>query len=373
VPSFLGRSQSTACIRHSAILATAFAAALCASAAHAQGACGADVNHNGVVDSADLGMVLSAWGSCSQCFADLPNDADINRDLIVDSADLGALLASWGATCTVPAWATVLEYTPPPAVVTNPALRAAIAATGRPWRVRMTASPQIEMLLVPPGTFTMGCSATLQNGCASDEVPVHTVTLTNAFYLGRYELTQDQWTAVTGINGSYFRPPTYPNSGNRPAENISGNMATSFCSGLGLRLPTEAEWEYACRAGTTTAYHSMPGFPNGTDDEALAGNIGWNEANSGMQTQNVGQRAPNGLGFHDMAGNVSEWCSDWYGPYSANAQTNPTGGRSTSGYRVLRGGSWNSPAYYLRSPKRGFNIPTFPYSWIQGLRVARNP
>jgi formylglycine-generating enzyme required for sulfatase activity len=373
VATSTGHLKGIVRVRVAAVVAASLAAALCAPSAHAQGACGADVNRNGIVDSADLGLVLSAWGSCSQCFADFPSDADINRDLTVDSADLGALLASWGATCTVPTWATVLEYTPPATVVTNPALRAAIAATGRPWRVRMTATPQIEMLLVPPGTFQMGCSPSLQLGCAADESPVHTVTLTNAFYLGRYELTQNQWMAVMVTNGSYFRPPNYPNSGNRPAENISWNMAKNFCSGLGLRLPTEAEWEYAYRAGTTTAYHSMPGNLNGTDNETLAGNIGWSELNSGMQTHDVGQLAPNGLGFHDMAGNVKEWCNDWFGPYSAKAQTNPTGGPSTSGYRVLRGGAWNSPPYYMRSSKRSFDIPTFPYSWIQGLRVARNP
>ena len=364
--SYLGHSQSSVCMRLSTILVASLAAALGAPSAHADGACGADVNRSGTVDSADLGQLLSAWGSCTDCAA------DINRDGAVDAADLGVLLTNWGGTCTVPPWATVLEYTPSPTVVTNPALRAAIAATGRPWRVRTTASPQIEMLLVPPGTFEMGCTPSLQNGCATDESPVHTVTLTNAFYLGRYEVTQAQWTAVNGINPSHFSGPNYPNSGNRPVERVSWNNATNFCASLGLRLPTEAEWEYACRAGTTTAFHSMPGFPDGFDDEALAIYIGWNEFNSGMQTQNVGQLAANGFGFHDMAGNVNEWCSDRLGPYSGKPQTDPVG-PATGGDRVLRGNSFNLPPYYLRSSKRWGFMPNFQFSWILGLRVARNP
>jgi formylglycine-generating enzyme required for sulfatase activity len=364
--ALISRVQRIVCNPIAPAIVASLAAALAAPSAHAEGACGADVNRSGTVDSADLGQLLSAWGWCTDCAA------DINRDGAVDAADLGVLLANWGGTCTVPTWATVLEYTPSPTVVTNPELRAAIAATGRPWRVRTTASPQIEMLLVPPGTFEMGCTPSLQNGCAADESPVHTVTLTNAFYLGRYEVTQAQWTAVNGINPSHFSGPNYPNSGNRPVERVSWNNATNFCASLGLRLPTEAEWEYACRAGTTTAFHSMPGFPDGFDDESLAIYIGWNEFNSGTQTQNVGQLAANGFGFHDMAGNVNEWCSDRFGPYSGKPQTDPVG-PATGGNRVLRGNSFNLPPYYLRSSKRWGFMPNYQFSWILGLRVARNP
>jgi formylglycine-generating enzyme required for sulfatase activity len=269
-------------------------------------------------------------------------------------------------------WATVLEVAPDPAVVTNATLRSAIIASGFPWRVRDNLT-QIEMLLVPPGSFTMGCSASAQFNCGGSETPLRTVTLTNPFYLGRYEVTQAQWTAVTGLNRSYFSGPNYPNSENRPAEQVSWINATDFCTSRGFRLPTEAEWEYACRAGTTTAYHSMPGYPDGFDDQALAVNIGWNEQNSGNQTHNVGQLAPNGFGFHDMSGNVSEWCSDWQAPYSAKPQTNPTGGPPTSGYRVLRGNAFNSTPFALRSSKRWGFLPNFQFSWIMGFRVARNP
>jgi hypothetical protein len=164
-----------------------------------------DFGLDGSVDGKDLGYLLSAWGS-EDPFADL------NGDGTVDGADLGVLLSAWGptgfggtGTClVVPAWATLVEYFPDPAVVTDPALRAAIIAIGRPWRVRDTAT-QVEMLLVPPGTFQMGCiMGSIQYGCYGEELPVHQVTLTNAFYLGRYELTQSQWVAKMGSNPSYF-------------------------------------------------------------------------------------------------------------------------------------------------------------------------
>lgn len=343
------------------------AAMLLAPAAHAQGACGSDVNRDGVVGPTDLVQVLGAWGTCSNCAA------DANRDGLVNSTDLLSVLVSWGQTCTVPTWATVLEYTPDPAIVTDPALREAIAATGRPWRVRRNGNPQIEMLLVPPGSFQRGCSPSVQSGCAGDESPVHMVTLTSAFYLGRYEVTQAQWTAVMGLNPAHFQGPSYPNSGNRPVEKVSHIMAGNFCSSIGMRLPTEAEWEFAYRAGTTTAYHSVPGSPDGTDDEKLVGSIGWNERNSGNQTHNVGGLAPNGFGFHDMAGNVYEWCQDRFGTYLSTPQVDPVDESSPTTYRVLRGGSFNLPPFYLRSSKRWGFLPNYQFSWIMGLRVARSP
>ncbi|MBM4107186.1 MAG: formylglycine-generating enzyme family protein, partial [Phycisphaerae bacterium] len=169
-------------------------------------------------------------------------------------------------------WATVLEVAPDPAVVTNASLRNAIAATGLPWRVRDNAS-QIEMLLVPPGTFMMGCSPSLQYGCNFDENPVHQVTLTQAYYLGRYEVTQAQWTAVMGSNPSWFQSASAQVPAAqvplRPVERVSWNMIQGFETATGLRLPTEAEWEYACRAGTTTA------FNNGSNDDATLGTLAW--------------------------------------------------------------------------------------------------
>ena len=138
-----------------------------------------------------------------------------------------------------------------------------------------------------------------------------------------------------------------------------------------MQLPTEAQWEYACRAGTTTAFHGFTGYLSGTNDDMLVGNIAWYDANSGSQTHAVGGKAANGLGLHDMSGNVWEWCGDWYGAYSASAQTNPTGPASGT-YRVLRGGSWYNSTGNVRSSNRDVNTPVNTYYGI-GFRVARAP
>ena len=266
-------------------------------------------------------------------------------------------------------------------MVTNEAYRAAIVATGLPWRVRHTQT-QIEMLLVPPGTFNMGCSASNQYGCFSAENPVHAVTLTNAFYLGRYEVTQAQWTAVMGSNPSSFvNASAEVPAGQvtlRPVERVSWDMIQGFNTTTGLRLPTEAEWEYACRAGTTTAFHSFSGYPNGTNDDTLLGNIAWfytgNCSGGAMcQTRPVGGKQANGLGLHDMSGNVWEWVNDWYGStyYQSSPATNPPGPASGT-VRVLRGGSWDGSSYYCRSSDRGGITPGFVSS-AGGFRAARTP
>jgi formylglycine-generating enzyme required for sulfatase activity len=261
----------------------------------------------------------------------------------------------------VPSWATLVEANPDPAVVTDATLRAAISASGLAWRVRDTAT-QMEMLLVPPGTFTMGCTASNQYGCNSDENPTHSVTLTQAFYLGRYEVTQGQWVARMGSNPSYFQG--YSDSAYRPVERVSWNAIQSFLSATGMRLPSEAEWEYAYRAGTTTA------FNNGSSDDATVGTIAWYNENSGSQTHAVGGKAANALGLHDMAGNVLEGVNDWYAGYSSGAQTNPLGPVSGT-YRVLRGGSWSRDTNNVRSSYR-YNYTTIPWNNL-GFRVARNP
>ena len=265
----------------------------------------------------------------------------------------------------VPSWATLVEAQPNPAVVTNSTLRAAISASGLAWRVRDTAT-QMEMLLIPQGTFTMGCTASNQFVCDANEIPTHSVTLTQAFYMGRYEVTQAQWLAKVGSNPSYFRGPSYPDAENRPVETVSWNTIQSYLSATGMRLPSEAEWEYACRAGTTTA------FNNGSSDDTTVGTIAWYSSNSGGQTHAVGGKAANALGLHDMAGNVWEWVNDWYAGYSSGAQTNPSGPIS-GGTRVFRGGTWSGSSAYLRSSLRdGTGGPSLEGRYI-GFRVARNP
>jgi formylglycine-generating enzyme required for sulfatase activity len=262
-----------------------------------------------------------------------------------------------------------VEAQPDPMVVTNVTLRAAISASGLAWRVRDTVT-QTEMLLVPPGTFTMGCTGSNQSGCNFGENPTHSVTLTQAFYMGRYEVTQSQWAAKMGSNPSQFQGASYPDAAIRPVENVSWNTIQGYLSATGMRLPSEAEWEYACRAGTTTA------FNNGSSDQNTVGTIAWYQSNSGSQTHAVGGKAANALGLHDMAGNVWEWVNDRYDEfyYSVSPSTNPLGPVSspTATGRVIRGGSWFYSAGYLRSSYRTASTVGLGYFYI-GFRVARNP
>jgi formylglycine-generating enzyme required for sulfatase activity len=327
-----------------------------------------DLGLDGAVDGKDLGYLLGAWGTADPF-------ADLNQDGVVDGVDLGMLLASWGpspfgSSCIgAPTWATVVEWFPDPAVVTDPVLRAAILTTGHPWRVRDTAT-QMELLLVPPGTFQMGCiMGSNQYGCSGQELPVHQVTLTNPFYLGRYEVTQAQWVARVGSNPSWFQGQ--PDSPGRPVEQVSWDFIQAYLSATGLRLPTEAEWEYACRAGTQTPFHSGPGFPSGTTDDGLLSQIAWFACNDGCGTRPVGGKASNALGIHDMLGHVWEWVNDGCGDYTAEAQTNPAGPIGVSA-RILRGGDYGSGSDRVRSSDRACGTPDYSRPDI-GFRVARDP
>jgi formylglycine-generating enzyme required for sulfatase activity len=138
-----------------------------------------------------------------------------------------------------------------------------------------------------------------------------------------------------------------------------------------MRLPTEAEWEYAYRAGTTTDFHGYTGNPSGTNDDNLVGNIAWYNANSNGQTRPVGGKLANGYGLHDMSGNVWEWVSDWYGDYSCAPQTDPMGPASGA-VRVMRGGSWKFSPVDLRASTRYYDTPDYAFVTI-GFRVARAP
>ena len=327
--------------------------------------CIGDINGDRMVNGADISAVLSLWGPDPTLPA-----ADISGDGIVNGVDLAMLLSNWGPCpqATVPSWATLIEALPNPAVVTDAALRQRIASTNLAWRVRDRSS-NAEMLLVPPGTFQMGCSPTNLSGCNSEENPVHSVTLTSPFYIGRYELTQAQWAAVLGSNPSRYQGLS--DSASRPVEQVTWTMAQSFLNSTGLRLPTEAEWEYACRAGTSTAYN------NGSNDESTVGQIAWYGSccggNSGNESHAVGGRTPNALGIYDMSGNVWEWVNDYYGAtyYSSSPNTNPPGSGSGT-TRVLRGGSFKHSAGSQRSSLR-IAYPTYYTFDDFGIRVARNP
>ena len=252
----------------------------------------------------------------------------------------------------VPAWATLLQAQPDPSEVTGEAFRARIAATGLAWRVRDNAS-NIEMLLVPPGTFIMGASLGDAEASA-DESPAHQVTLTHAFYLGRTEVTQATWVAEMGSNPSWF-----PNNPNRPVESVVWNKIQPFCIQNGLRLPTEAEWEYACRAGSTEPRYGP------------VGDVAWYSGNSG-QTAVVATKLPNALGFFDMLGNVRELVSDGYGPYAPGSVIDPTG-PTTGTYNSHRGGAFGDAALKSRASMRRGTGPDYANDSHFGFRVAKSP
>lgn len=326
-------------------------------AAHAQ--CAGDVDGDGEVRGADLAALLSDWGG-----APSPKlSTDVTGDGFVDGADLAAMLANWGRCFTVPPWATLLEGAPDASVVTDAALRGAIEESGLAWRIRDNATG-IEMLLVPSGSFAMGASAADVQPF-SDEFPQHGVAISQAFYLGRYETTQEEFFSVLGYNPSFFSGVSDLPNATHPVESVSYFMALDFMSATGLRLPSEAEWEFACRAGTTTPTHAQPG----QDLVSLA----WYEPNSGYETHPVGQRVANQLGFHDMYGNVWEWCRDWYDPdYYEYSPTVDPQGPSAGMFRILRGGSWYAPTSNVRSAMRGVMYPEAQLG-DTGFRVARNP
>ena len=217
-----------------------------------------------------------------------------------------------------------------------------------------------EMVRVEGGTFRMGATYEQKGDAESDEMPVHSVTL-SSYYIGKTEVTQALWQAVMGSNPSYFK------GADLPVENVSWDDCQEFIqklnrlTGRNFRLPTEAEWEFACRGGNNSCGYKYSGS-NDID------NVAWYLDNSGEKTHPVGTKASNELGIYDMSGNVWEWCSDWYANYTSNSQTNPKGPQSGS-RRVCRGGSWYSGVRGCRSSNRGSNYPADRINLL-GLRLA---
>ena len=210
-----------------------------------------------------------------------------------------------------------------------------------------------NMIKVEGGTFQMG-----GNG-EYDGKPIHQVTLTNDYYIGETEVTQELWAAVMGSN-----PSSFTSSNQLPVERVSWDDCQTFITKLNtltgrtFRLPTEAEWEFAARGGNASKGYTYSGS-NTIDD------VAWYDENSNSQTHEVATKAPNELGIYDMSGNVWEWCQDWYGSYSSDAQTNPTGPTSGS-RRVLRGGCWSPGGSichvafrYYYPPSAGLNVHGF--------------
>ncbi|MBO4795819.1 MAG: SUMF1/EgtB/PvdO family nonheme iron enzyme, partial [Verrucomicrobia bacterium] len=223
----------------------------------------------------------------------------------------------------------------------------------------------LDMIWIEPGTFIMG-SPEDELGRDDDEKQ-HQVTLTRGYWLGKYEVTQAQFEAVMGKNPSSFK------GADLPVENVSYVYALAFCKelteiekaagrlpeGYEYTLPTEAQWEYACRAGTTTALNSGKNLSD-TEQCPEIDEVGWYLYNSGEKTHPVGQKKPNAWGLYDMHGNVLEWCLDWFGDYPTSSVTDPTG-PSTGSDRVVRGGGWSYDAGYCRSACRDYFYPDYYY------------
>ena len=235
-----------------------------------------------------------------------------------------------------------------------------------------------DMVFIPGGTFTMGCTPEQGSDCWIDEKPTFSVTL-SSYSMGRYEVTQAQWRTVMGSNPSHFS-----GCDNCPVEMVSWNDVQDFIkklnqmTGRNFRLPTEAEWEYAARGGTTTKFHT--GNCLSTSQANYDGNYpaqGCSKEQYRQKTVPVGSFSPNGYGLYDMSGNVWEWCSDWYGEdyYSSSPATNPKGPGSGE-LRVVRGGSWDVRARRCRVSGRVGLSPDFRlyhgFGFFNGFRLARD-
>ena len=239
----------------------------------------------------------------------------------------------------------------------------------------ITNSIGMKLVLIPKGTFMMG-SPESEKGRNENETQ-HEVTISKDYYLGVHEVTQAQYEKVIGKNPSHFQGAIVGNeNADLPVEQVSWDDAVAFCKKLSdlpeekkagrvYRLPTEAQWEYACRAGSKTAYSF-------DDEEGLLPVYGWFIRNSSQRTHTVGLLEPNAWGLYDMHGNVWEWCSDWHEEYPKGAVSDPSGPREGSG-RVSRGGGWGLVAAFCRSASRNWYDPSFRDNRDNGFRVALSP
>jgi formylglycine-generating enzyme required for sulfatase activity len=365
--------------------------------------CAGDVNGDGAVDGIDLATVLTRWGgTCAPTVTSITptyGREDGGTEVVLTGAHLlrttavlfggvpaaqftvinqftvaaitppsspgyadVSLVSLAGATTApsafrfgveVPVWSTLIQAAPSAKSVPDANFRAAIEQTGLAWHVRDTQS-QIEMLLVPPGEYVRGASSGDQDA-SGNESPPHVVTITRAFYMGRYEVMQSEYLARTGVNPSYWINPQ------GPVARVTWHDANNFAASLSLRLPTEAEWEYACRAGVT-------GPRYGPLDE-----VAWYYQNSGA-TQTVGTKSPNPLGFFDMLGNAREWVYDWWGVYLGQPLVDPVHIMNEP-IHVVRGGSvayGSFSAATCRASWRRDYVTTYSDGDL-GFRVARNP
>lgn len=232
-----------------------------------------------------------------------------------------------------------------------------------------------KMVLIKGGSFKMGC-VSQHKKCRDDEKPVHTVTV-DSFLMGQYEVTFNEWDACVAANAcSHYPEDDKTERGQRAVNKVSWEDAQQYMQWLNqqtakqYRLPTEAEWEYAARAGTTTAYYWG-------NSDSNAGSYTWYTKNADdigeKYAHTVGQKQPNSWGLYDMSGNVREWVSDWYDEnYYRNSPANNPKGTGSGRPRVNRGGSWGTYAGYLRSADRLYDSPGYRYSYL-GFRLVRKP
>lgn len=270
---------------------------------------------------------------------------------------------------------------------------AALAAPQLPTTPTHTNGQGMNLVRMEPGTITMGADTTplpesLSGGQSNmvngdfDEFPSHSVTISQPFYLGTTEVTNAQYEQFDPDHRSLRGKLGFSRADDEAVIFVSWEEAEAYCNwlsaqeGLPYRLPTEAEWEYACRAGSTTHFNTGAELPESYFKNQIQT---WypdpfrvknypQDYDTELVSLTVGQTPPNAWGLHDMHGNVEEWCADWYGPYESAAQTDPVG-RATGQFRVTRGGSHGTLPYYLRSANRAADLPQ-DRSWILGFRVA---
>jgi formylglycine-generating enzyme required for sulfatase activity len=228
-------------------------------------------------------------------------------------------------------------------------------------RVRTNPIDELNYVWIPPGNFMMGCSPG-DSECSNEENPSHGVTISKGFWLGQVPVTVGTYKRFTGVTGRQM--PAAPSfnkawtNENMPIVGVSWDDAQAYCGWMGGRLPTEAEWEYAARAGSTEIRY-------GSIDE-----IAWYSNNSSAQTHEVAQKRPNAWNLYDMLGNVWEWVDDWYDEnYYTESPGNDPRGPSAGQARVLRGGSWFNNLWNVRLSSRKCSDPGYRYNYA-GLRCV---
>lgn len=258
---------------------------------------------------------------------------------------------------------TVIETTSsliPSSVIPNPVSFNNTATKPNSLTIHLKKGIVIELMKVEAGSFTMGAASAKEKPDANEK-PAHEVSLSQNYYIGKYEVTQEVWKAVMGNNPSKFKGT------NLPVEMVSWKDCQKFIAklnrmtGMQFRLPTEAEWEYAARGGNKSKGYQYSGSDNLEE-------VAWYDENSGKRTQPVGTKKANELGIYDMSGNVMEWCQDWFGFYVGTARKDPSG-PYTGTFRINRGGCWHSYPWYCRSTSRNKQSPNDSYFNL-GLRLA---